>query len=108
MIKDGVLYSKNGKKICMYPPGKEGNFVITEGIEIIGREAFWQNLNITKIEIPDTVKTIGSCALENCKKIVEINYMGTTEMWNTIVKDRLWCNAVNTTEIKCQNGTVTL
>ena len=68
-VVDGVLYSKDEKTIYAYPPGKEGNFVIPSTVEELRREAFYYNYQLTELEIPSTVKKVGSNCFEGCNKL---------------------------------------
>ena len=72
-VIDGILYSKDKKKIYMYPPAKEGEYMIPNYLEEIGTYAFSGNHNITKIKIPSTTKIVGASAFEGCKNIEHID-----------------------------------
>lgn len=50
---DGVLYSKDGKKLISVPPGKTA-LKIPDMASVIGRGAF-RNSNIKELTVPDTV-----------------------------------------------------
>jgi len=67
---NGVLYSKDGKKLIWYPSAKtDKTYDILEGTEFIGVNAFLDNPYITNLNIPSSVKdiyTISGCtALES-------------------------------------------
>ena len=68
-VEEGVLYSKDGKKIYMYPQAKEGEFIIPSSVEEIGQYAFFKNLNLTRIDIPDTVNIVENNAFNACNNI---------------------------------------
>ena len=56
---DGVLYSKDGKKLIWYPSAKtDETYDIPQGTEVIGKCAFIENPYITNINIPSSVKEI--------------------------------------------------
>ena len=63
-VVDGVLFSIDGTKLCMYPPGKGNEYVIPSDVNEIGEEAFYGS-NINELEIPNTVKKVGSQAFYN-------------------------------------------
>lgn len=83
--KDGVLFSKDGKKLLRFPCQKPGTtYNIPQGVTHIGnsaffdaevkeinfsntvttieKEAFWQTMGISKIVIPANVTKIEACA----------------------------------------------
>ncbi len=67
---DGVLYTKDMKKLIVYPIKKvETSYTIPEGVERIGACAFYKNETLTEVNIPSTLKEIGDMAFFNCKKI---------------------------------------
>ena len=66
--EEGVLYTKDFKKLIMCPPNlqaKTDTLYIHEGTEIIGREAF-RFANIKRIIMPDSVKHLESSAFSYC------------------------------------------
>ena len=90
---DGVLYSKDGKKIYAYPYGKEGDFIIPESVEEIVDSSFSNN-QLTKIEIPSTVKRVGNYAFAQCNNIASA-YINAE-----IINMRAFNNNSNLKEIK--------
>ena len=72
-VKDGVLYSKDEKIIYMYPPGKEGDFTITENVEELYKLAFYGNSHLNSLDIPNTVKKVGDNCFEACVNLEEVN-----------------------------------
>lgn len=52
---DGVVYSKDGKILYLYPAGKKGDFIIPNGVTTLGRYAFRRNSTLTSLTIPDSV-----------------------------------------------------
>ncbi len=69
---DGVLYTKDMKKILVYPIMKDnvtGKYAIPEGVERIGKCAFYKNEALTEITLPSTLKEIGDMAFFKCEKI---------------------------------------
>lgn len=71
--KDGVLYSKTGKTLLLYPPAKkEKSYLLPEGIDTIGDAAFWGNKELRFLETPLTVKHIGFSAFytDSLEKII--------------------------------------
>ncbi len=67
---DGVLFSKDMKKLLVYPIMKEDtSYTIPEGVERVGSCAFYKNNTLTQISIPSTLKEIGDMAFFKCEKI---------------------------------------
>ena len=58
---DGVLYSKDGTELICCPTGK-GLVNIPDGVTSIGYEAFYNNKNLTMVELPASLKKIDDVA----------------------------------------------
>lgn len=59
MSKDGVLYSKDGKTLIVYPAGKAGESVeIPEGVHTVGSHALPMTENIREFVFPSSVRVI--------------------------------------------------
>ncbi len=60
---DGVVYSKNLKKLIYYPQGKEDRyFIVPSDVDNILKNSFYGAKNLKGIYIPKSVKTIGETA----------------------------------------------
>ncbi len=60
---DGIIYSKDGKSLCHFPDNKKlTEFTVPSGVETIESYAFYNNKNLKKVIVSDTVKVIGSSA----------------------------------------------
>lgn len=70
---DGVLYTKDGKKLVRYPSAKKGPVVIPSTVTSIAQNAFRGCSGITSIQIPESVSIIGSGAFYKCKKLETIH-----------------------------------
>ena len=67
---DGVLYTKDMKKLVVYPIMKEDtSYVIPDGVERVGSCAFYKNSTLTQIDLPATLKEIGDMAFFKCENI---------------------------------------
>ncbi|MBP5620664.1 MAG: leucine-rich repeat protein, partial [Thermoguttaceae bacterium] len=70
---DGVLFSKDGKTLLRYPAGREQEkYVVPEGVETIGPNAFSDCYSLTEIELPSSVTAIESGAFQSCSLLKSI------------------------------------
>jgi len=64
---DGVLFSKDGFKLLLYPPQREPSvYYLPDGVEIIADSAFSGNQHINKLVLPHGVRVISEFAFGNC------------------------------------------
>ena len=64
--------------------------IIEDGIETIGSEAFKDLYNLTKVTIPETVEKIEDNSFEGCKKLMEVHWYLSGNMFDdTPFKDLL-------------------
>lgn len=56
---DGVLYDKDKKTLLRCPKGKEGVFVVPDGVEKIDKCAFYHCFLLTEVQLPASVKVLG-------------------------------------------------
>ncbi len=63
---DGVIFSKDKKKLIYFPRGRENDYYIPGGTETIGEHAF-EKAKCKNLSIPASVRTIESCAFEYCE-----------------------------------------
>ena len=67
---DNVLYSKDGKKLLLYPSGKTNEeFKIESSVEEIGEYACSYNNYLKKVELPSSIKKVKGYAFDNCKSL---------------------------------------
>ncbi len=72
MVKDGILFSKDGSKIYAYPTGKqEDTYVFDSNVKEIGESAFWMT-NLKCINIPDTIESVENSAFGFCSNLKEV------------------------------------
>lgn len=70
---DGVLYSKDKKKIRRFPIAKkETEYHIFDGVEMIVSMAFDTCINLENVIIPESVTQIGFKAFFNCVKLTQL------------------------------------
>lgn len=63
---------------------------IPNGVTSIGYDAFSRCSSLIEIRIPDSVTSIGEEAFSNCTSLERIYYTGTEEQWNAITKGSAW------------------
>lgn len=65
---DGILFTKDGKKLLYAPKLLPGNslttYIVPDGVETIGSQAFYKT-RYRRVVLPDSVKVIGVDAFEN-------------------------------------------
>ena len=67
---DGMLYSKDKRRLYLCPCGREGLLVIPDGTDTITEGAF-KCCNLSKVVVPDSVKQISGYAFERNYKLEE-------------------------------------
>lgn len=70
---DGVLYTKDGKRLVRYPSAKKGSFTVPNTVTYIAQYAFKGCGKLTSINIPSSVRGIGSNAFYECKKLESVS-----------------------------------
>ena len=89
---DGIVYSKDMKRLVFCPRGKSGEITVDERTEIIGHVAFCDS-RVTKITLPEGLTSIEYSAFSKCTNLTELNIpKGVTEFnkdmfWNTALKN---------------------
>ena len=77
---DGVVYSKDGKKLIKFSPVRRCyDFKIPEGVEEIDANAFDWNKHIRRIQLPETLKNLKAGTFATCEKLSTIYIPSTME-----------------------------
>lgn len=72
MSKDGVLFSRNGRKLLYYPiTRKETEYTVPADVQIIGEYAFLHNKTLQRIDTGN-VQVIEQHAFEKCKRLSKV------------------------------------
>lgn len=72
---DGILFNKDKTQLLTYPRAKEGDsYVVPDGVEEIGRNAFWWT-KLSDITVPESVVKVWSYAMysPNIKSVTFLN-----------------------------------
>jgi len=69
---DGVLFTKDGSTLLVYPPGRAGSYAIPSGVTKIGNRAFEGCAHLTSVTLPESVTVIGARAFYNCEGLTGI------------------------------------
>lgn len=72
---DGVLFSKDMKRLIRYPCGKqEEKYMIPNGVERIAPNAFSDNHFLKSISLPPSLIKIDSMAFDSCENLNCVNF----------------------------------
>jgi hypothetical protein len=69
---DGVLFTKDGKTLLIYPKGGKTDYAVPDSVTVIGKSAFYLCTSLTAVTIPNSVTSIGVSAFLACKSLVSI------------------------------------
>ena len=83
--------------------------IIEEGVEELARNSLGYTANLTTVELPSTIKTLGKNVFSrntgDDEKVLTINYNGTMADWKKITKNEDWHNGLETgTRVNCSDG----
>lgn len=70
---DGVLFSADGTSLLRYPPGRFGDYTVSDEVTAISGGAFAGCHGLTKIAIPESVTDIGQGVFEECASLKSIH-----------------------------------
>ena len=71
--RDGVLFTKDGLQLLVYPAGREGAYSVPQGVTTIAGSAFNGSSHLTELQLPETVREIGVSAFEGCSQLRHVN-----------------------------------
>ncbi len=61
---DGVLFTKDGKTLLMFPSARRGRYEVPAGTQEIALDAFWVSHPLEEVTIPEGIKTLGAKTTE--------------------------------------------
>lgn len=68
--KDGVLFSKDGTRLVLYPYGRaDKTYAVPAGVERIEQYAFYANPNLEEVTFPESLRDFGDCAFDLLPKL---------------------------------------
>ena len=94
VVQNGILYSKDKTKICSVFYKIQGNFNVDAGILEITDGAFYNQNNMTSINLPNSINKIGY-SLESCAALTKIDIPNSVKE----IADNAFLNCVNLSTI---------
>ena len=70
---DGIIFTKDMKKLVEFPGGRGGVYTVPEGVEEIGFGAFYKNAGISEVHLPESLSAIRLCAFSYCDGMKHIH-----------------------------------
>lgn len=77
-VIDGAVYSRDGKTLYAYPPGRNGAAVIPEGVEYLAENAFYKSA-ASEVTLPQSLRSIGHYALSDFRVLYELEIPASVE-----------------------------
>ncbi|MDE7312613.1 MAG: leucine-rich repeat protein [Eubacterium sp.] len=69
---DGVLFNKEKTELVRCPEGKSGEYMVPDGVDLIGAYAFQSCDKLKGITVPDGVTKIGIAAFWKCTEVIDV------------------------------------
>lgn len=69
---DGVLFSKNGTELLVYPRGRTGSYAVPDGTETICWNAFEDARGLSTALLPSSLRQIEAYAFTGCTGLTEL------------------------------------
>lgn len=81
---------------------------IPNSVTSIGSYAFYGCISLTGLTLPRSIRHIGGNVFAGCWNVHNINYLGTTDQWNSIIKENSWAADSGIDQVICTDGSVEL
>ena len=73
LSENGILFNNEKSKLVWYPASRVGtDYLIPDGVEVIGFRAFHNSVNLVNVTIPDSVIEIQSAAFNGAQKLSSV------------------------------------
>jgi hypothetical protein len=69
---DGILFSKSGDTLVLYPGARQSTYAIPDGVATVGPAAFKAIAALTSVTIPNSVTIIGQSAFSGCAGLTSL------------------------------------
>ncbi|MBP3529973.1 MAG: leucine-rich repeat domain-containing protein [Thermoguttaceae bacterium] len=98
---DGVLFSKDGAVLYMYPRGRADEvYQVPDGVRRIGDRAFAGNVNIKTVKFSWRLRSIGAGAFSGCRSLESAQFFPVVNMLRTIENDAFrGCDALKSIDL---------
>lgn len=73
---DGVLFSREGRRLVAFPPARGGRYEVPNGVLQIAPHAFAGCRRLQEAVLPPSVAEIGRCAFAGCAGLTNVVFMG--------------------------------
>lgn len=84
----GALFNKAKTSLVQYPVGNERtSYTIPDGVQTIGVGAFCGAVNLSSVDIPESVTSIGWSAFDICYSLSDIYFGGSESQWSAVEID---------------------
>ena len=100
---DGVVFDKDIKILIEFPYGREGDYVIPNGVTSFGR-AFYGCSNLTSVTIPEGVMSIGESAFQSCSSLTSVTIPGSVKS----IGFRAFCGCSSLTSVTILEGVTSI
>lgn len=82
--------------------------VIPNNVQKLKKQVFENCTALESVTIPSSVTRIESNAFYKCSSLTTCTYLGTTDAWNSIVKEDGWNTLSAITKVLCTDGDITI
>ena len=81
---DGVVFSKDGRRLIAYPTSKHGAYTIPHGVTHIDDTAFQSSRNLPDIAIPASLTDFDHSAFQGCSELTNITVAADNPAYRSI------------------------